>query len=145
MTKQIVLACCRHSLLNQPHASLMCWINYCNNKNNFFSSTAFPPQFLPGTNFLPGIKNSSPKEPSGSRLRITGLFYAVIRYWFLGSVYQPGLWSWSQSNFGWLQPDPKTFRWWSRSLKFGLHFHRPCLCFKLVMHIIQWFSNNTTK
>jgi len=33
---------------------------------------SFHPQlFLPGTNFLPGIKNSSLSEPSGSRLRTT--------------------------------------------------------------------------
>jgi len=39
-------------------------------------STAFPPQLLPGANFLPGIKNSSSSEPSGSRLRTTGLAHA---------------------------------------------------------------------
>jgi len=37
----------------------------------FFHS--FPPQFLPGANFLPGIKNSSLSETSGSRLRTTVL------------------------------------------------------------------------
>ena len=45
------------------------------NKTFVFFPTAFPPQFLPGANFLPGIQNSSLSKPSGSRLRTTGLAY----------------------------------------------------------------------
>jgi len=37
---------------------------------------------------------------------------------------QTGLWSRSPSNFGWPEPEPKIFRWWSRSLKFGFRFQR---------------------
>jgi len=43
------------------------------NKKLGFIFAAFPPQFLPGTNFLPGIQNSSLSEPSGFHLRTTGL------------------------------------------------------------------------
>ena len=31
------------------------------------------------------------------------------------------------SNFGWLEPEPKTFRWWSWSLKFAFRFRRDSL------------------
>jgi len=41
-------------------------------KIKVFSSTAFPPLFLPGTK-PPGMKNSSLSEPGGTRLRTTGL------------------------------------------------------------------------
>jgi len=46
------------------------------------------------------------------------------------------------SNFGWLQlqPESKTFRWWSWSLKFGFRFHSPTSWGKRVVQIIQWFS-----
>jgi len=33
--------------------------------------------------------------------------------------FQQGLWNGIPSDFGWLEPEPKTFRWWSRSLKLG--------------------------
>ena len=46
---------------------------------------------------------------------------------------KPGLWSRSPSNFGWLEPEPKTFRWWSRSLKFGFRFHGDSLWVKQVV------------
>jgi len=39
----------------------------------------------------------------------------------------------------WLDPEPKTFRWWSRSLKFGFQSHRYSLWDKRVMQIIQMF------
>jgi len=44
-----------------------------------FSSTAFLREFLSGTNFFTGqgIKNSCLSEPSGTRLRTTGLIPAV--------------------------------------------------------------------
>ena len=38
-----------------------------------------------------------------------------------------GTGSGSRSNFGWLEPEPEIFRWWSRSLKFGFRFHKYCL------------------
>jgi len=43
------------------------------------------------------------------------------------------------SNFGWLEPDSKTFKWWSwsRNLKFGFRFHRQNLWGKRVVQIIQ--------
>ena len=75
MMKQLVLAYCRHSLLNQPRCAVVCVLNKLIIKLKFFSSTAFPSQFLPGENFLPGIKNSSLSEPSGSCLRTTALAF----------------------------------------------------------------------
>jgi len=42
-------------------------------KLKFFHPQLIFPQFLPGTNFLPGIKNYSLSEPNGTRLRTTGL------------------------------------------------------------------------
>jgi len=49
----------------------------------------------------------------------------------------------SQSNFGWLEPEPKFFRWWSQirsqSLKFGFRIHRDSLWGKRVIQIIQCF------
>ena len=33
----------------------------------------------------------------------------------------------SRNNFGWLEPEPKSFRWWNRSLKFGFRFHKDSL------------------
>jgi len=39
----------------------------------------------------------------------------------------------------WLDPEPKTFRWWSRSLKFGFQIHRYSFWDKRVMQIIQFF------
>ena len=41
----------------------------------FFIHSCCSPNFLPETNFLPGITNSSHREPSGSRLRTTELAY----------------------------------------------------------------------
>jgi len=43
-------------------------------------------------------------------------------------------WSRSPSNFGWLEPEPKTCSWWSRN--FGFWFHRHRLWGK---RIVQWF------
>ena len=61
------------------------------------------------------------------------------RYVVLPKRYRlpPGLWSRSPSNFGWLEP--KTFRWWSRSLKFGFRFHKYSLMGKRVVQIMQCF------
>ena len=57
--------------------------------------------------------------------------------------YLSGLWSWgrSPSNFGWLEPGPKIFEWWSRSrnLKFEFLFNRHSLWSKPIVQIIQWF------
>jgi len=70
LMKQLVLAYCRHSHLNQPRCAIFISVEETNNKHLRF----FHPQlFLPGTNFLPAIKNSSLSEPSGSRLRTTEL------------------------------------------------------------------------
>ena len=52
----------------------------------------------------------------------------------LGSM-EPGLLSRSPSNFGW--PEPKHFKWWSRSLKFGFRFHSPSLLSKRVVQIMR--------
>ena len=46
----------------------------------------------------------------------------------------------AKSNFGWLVPEPKRFRWWSRSLKLGFPFHSPSLWVERVVQIIQCFS-----
>ena len=35
--------------------------------------------------------------------------------------------------------EPKSFRWWSRSLKFGFRFHRHSLLGKQEVQTIQWF------
>ena len=60
---------CRHSHLNQPRFAFVC-VEKTNNKNvRFFHSHLF----LPETNFLPGIKNSSLSESNGTRLRNTDL------------------------------------------------------------------------
>jgi len=66
--------------------------------------------------------------------------------WILHTYFKramhPGLWNRSPSNFGWLEPEPKTCKWWirSRSLKFGFWSQRPSLWGKRVVQIIQWFS-----
>jgi len=71
--KQLVLVCCRHSHLNRPHCSVFYLLNKLIGIKSFvFFPTVFPPQFLPGAHFLPGIKHSSLSEPSCSRLRTTG-------------------------------------------------------------------------
>jgi len=48
--------------------------------------------------------------------------------------FEPGLWSPSPSNLGWMQvePEPKTSRWWSRSWKFGFRLHSRSLLGKRV-------------
>ena len=69
MMKHLVLAYCRHSHLKQPRCAIFTCVEETNNKN----LRIFHPQlFLPGTNFLPTIRNSSLSEPSGSRLKTTG-------------------------------------------------------------------------
>ena len=47
---------------------------------------------------------------------------------------RPGLWSRSPSNFGWLELEPKAFRWRSRSPKFGFRFHNPSLSWVCIDH-----------
>ena len=59
--------------------------------------------------------------------------------WRCYSESEAGLWSRSPSDFGWLKPEPKQFRWWSRSVKFGFPFNRNGLWSKRVLQIIQWF------
>jgi len=71
-------------------------------KTQGFSSTAFPPQYLPGTNFFSGIKNSCLGEPSGTRKKTTvveNVFTTLKKYAtsssllhflvFLSSLIQP--------------------------------------------------------
>jgi len=61
----------RHSHLKQPHCSVL-YLEQTNNKNLCF----FHPQLsLPGANLLPGIKNSSSSELSGTCLTATDLGY----------------------------------------------------------------------
>ena len=57
-----------------------------------------------------------------------------------GFWFRSGLWSRSPSNLGWVEPYPKNFRLWSRSLKFGFRFHSPSLWGRRVVQIIQWFQ-----
>ena len=49
-----------------------------------------------------------------------------------------GLWNQSPSNFGLLEPEPKIFRWWSRSLNLDFRSTNSLLG-KRVVQIIQWF------
>jgi len=46
----------------------------------------------------------------------------------------------SPSNLGWLELEPKTFRWWSRSLKFGFWFHSPSSWVKWVVQTCNGFQ-----
>jgi len=55
------------------------------------------------------------------------------------SGFLPGLWSRSPSSFGGLEPEPKNFEWWSRSLKFGFPFNGHGLWSEPIVQIIQWF------
>ena len=48
-------------------------LNKQTTKLSFIHQLLFFPQSLPGTNFLPEIKNSTLSEPSGTRLITTGL------------------------------------------------------------------------
>ena len=43
------------------------------------------------------------------------------------------------SNFGWLEPEPITFRGWFRSLELGFRFHRHSLWRYRVVRILTWF------
>ena len=43
-------------------------------------------------------------------------------------------------DLGWLEPGPKTFRWWSWRLKFGFQFHRPSMWGKRIVQITQQIS-----
>ena len=49
----------------------------------------------------------------------------------------------SSCNFGWLESEPKSFEWWSRSLIFELPFNRRSLWSKPIVQTIQWLVNNT--
>jgi len=73
--KQLVLAHCRHSHLKTNLAVQFFYVlnKLIRIKLSVFFPTSFPPQFLHRATFLPGIKNSSLRQPTGSRLRITGL------------------------------------------------------------------------
>jgi len=51
----------------------------------------------------------------------------------------------SRSNFGWLEPELITFRWWSRSLRVGFRIHRDSLWGKRGMQIMQCFTDFWTK
>jgi len=77
----------------------------------------------------------------------SGVYFAPPRH--LELALKAGLWSRrpepragarsrSPSNFRWLEPESKNFRWWSRSLKFGFRFKR-------VIKIIQCFFCFWTK
>ena len=48
-----------------------------------------------------------------------------------------GLWSPTPPRA--VESEPKTFRWWNRSLKFGFRFHRDSLWGKRVIHILWCF------
>ena len=70
------------------------------------------------------------------------IFFQAIP--FHVGVSQPGLWSRSPSDFGWLEPKPKHLWWWSRSrsLKFGFRLHRQVCGESEIYHYYNgfWFS-----
>ena len=82
--------------------------------------------------YFQSLKSSLPEISSNLKLRAwikTEIFIFVnAGPPHIGKVcasqFPPGIWSRGPSNFGWLEPEPKIFRWWSRSPKFGFRFKR---------------------
>jgi len=63
-------------------------------------------------------ENNSTKINSGTFCLASNIYFvslpAAARRWkWTNSV--AGMWSRSPSTFAWLEPEPKIFRWWSRS------------------------------
>jgi len=56
-----------------------------------------------------------------------------------------GVRSRSRSNFEWLEPEPKTCRWWSQSHKFGFRIHRDSQLGKKIIQIKCFFLIFWTK
>ena len=90
----------------------------------------FTPSTWPDRPQVPFFKSSGWPEnresnPISFRVRAEALCH-------FGGCDKLGAWSRCRSNFGRLEPELKTFRWWRRSLKFGFRFHSPCLWGKRV-------------
>ena len=52
---------------------------------------------------------------------------------------QQGCGAGARSCFGWLESEPKTFRWWNRNPKFGFRFHTHSLWGKRFVQIFHGF------